>query len=88
MKRPNLEKLQRQCELWNAVNPVGCNVVLTKDSGEPIPTKTRSEAQVLSGHSAVIWLEGESGCWLLERVKRMPTVLEFQGERHEMHSVR
>lgn len=69
MKRPNIAKLQKQCDDWNAKHPVGTAVTLTKDLGEQVPTKTRSVAQVLSGHSAVIWLEGISGCWLLERVK-------------------
>lgn len=69
MKRPNIAKLQKQCDDWNAAYPVGRDVVLSKDSGEQFPTKTRSEAQVLSGHSAVIWVEGVSGCYLLDCVK-------------------
>lgn len=85
MKRPNLAKLKKQCDDWNAANPIGCNVVLTKDGGEEFPTKTRSEAEVLSGHSAVIWLDGVRGCYMLDRVKRMPVVLDFEGELHEMH---
>ena len=28
----------------------------------PQTFKTRTEAQVLSGHTAVVWLEGKSGC--------------------------
>jgi hypothetical protein len=28
--------------------------------------ETRSEASVLGGHSAVIWLDGKSGCVALE----------------------
>lgn len=69
MKRPNLAKLQQQCDAWNAAHPVGCDVVLAHDNGTALPTKTRSEAQILSGHSAVIWLDGVSGCYLLDRVK-------------------
>ena len=38
------------------------------DGGEIRETVTTSEAQVLSGHSAVIWLDGISGCYDLERV--------------------
>lgn len=87
MKRPNLKKLQQQCDDWNAKHSVGTKVVLTKDSGERFPTKTRSEAQVLSGHSAVVWLEGVSGCYLLNRVEPMRTVLEFQGQQIEFHRV-
>lgn len=77
-----LAKLQAECDAWNQINHVGCNVVLTKDNGTKFPTKTRSDAQVLSGHSSVIWLEKVSGCYLLDRVKRMPVVLEFEGEQH------
>lgn len=86
MKRATakLAKLQKQCDAWNAANPVGCNVVLTKDNGEQFPTKTRTDAHVLSGHSAVIWLNGVRGCYALDRVKRMPVVLEFEGELHRM----
>lgn len=69
MKRPNIAKLQKQCDDWNAAHPIGTAVELHKDGGEYFPTKTRSEAQVLSGHSAVIWVEGVSGCYLLSRVK-------------------
>lgn len=83
MKKPNLKKLQKQCDDWNASNHVGCNVIVTKDNGSEVPTVTTSEAQVLSGHSAVIWLKGVSGCYMLDRVRRMPVVLEFQGERLE-----
>jgi hypothetical protein len=38
------------------------------DGGEVRETVTTSEAQVLSGHSAVIWLAGISGYYLLDRV--------------------
>lgn len=61
-------KLQRQCDDFNARYPVGQRVSLRKDGGEGIVTTTRSAAEVMSGHSAVIWLEGVSGCYLLDRV--------------------
>ena len=31
-------------------------------TGKHLRTRTRSPAQVLSGHTAVVWLEGKSGC--------------------------
>lgn len=65
---PSPKALQAQCDAFNARYPVGQTVSLRKDSGEAIVTKTRSVAQVLSGHSAVIWLEGVTGCYLLDRV--------------------
>lgn len=62
------EALQRLCDRFNARYAVGQVVAMRKDSGDAIITKTRSEAQVLSGHSAVIWLDGVTGCYLLDRV--------------------
>lgn len=49
----NPEELARR---WNATYPVGT------------PTTTRSEATVMPGNHAVIWVESEAGCWALERV--------------------
>ncbi|OEU74058.1 MAG: hypothetical protein BA864_06925 [Desulfuromonadales bacterium C00003093] len=56
-------------EAWNSQNPVGTAVVVTKDFGEQVPTKTRSMAQYLPSGTPVIWLDGITGCYLLERVK-------------------
>ena len=63
-----VKALQKQVDEFNARYPVGQMVTVRRDAGNGILTKTRSEAQVLSGHSAVIWLEGISGCYLLDRV--------------------
>lgn len=60
--------LQQQVDAWNRAHQVGTPVIVTKDGGEQIETTTCSEAEVLGGHSAVIWLEGISGCYALERV--------------------
>ncbi|TFW15918.1 hypothetical protein [Duganella callida] len=61
-------QLQAACDKFNAANQVGTTVTVLLDGGEVRETITTSEAQVLSGHSAVIWLKGVSGCYLLERV--------------------
>lgn len=68
MKRPNVKQLQAACDAWNAAHPVGSSVTLMRDSG-PMPTRTRSAAEVLSGHSAVVWLDGVAGCYALDRVR-------------------
>ncbi|WP_324694567.1 hypothetical protein [Novosphingobium sp. RL4] len=60
--------LQQQCDDFNARFPVGQKVTVRRDDGEGVITNTRSRAEVLSGHSAVIWLDGISGCYLLDRV--------------------
>lgn len=56
-------------EAWNSQYPVGTAVVVTKDLGEQVRTKTRSAAQYLPSRTPVIWLDGITGCYLLERVK-------------------
>lgn len=70
MRPSNPAALQRQCDEFNRRYPIGQRVALRKDGldGAAVETTTRSEAQVLSGHSAVIWLDGVSGCYLLDRV--------------------
>lgn len=69
MARLNDKKgAQRQVDQWNARFPVGQAVTVRRDNGEGVSTKTTSAAELLSGHSAVIWLEGVSGCYLLSRV--------------------
>lgn len=60
---------QKKVDAWNAKYSIGQEVDLTKDDGQVMRTKTRSEAEVLSGHTAVVWLDGVRGCYLLDRVK-------------------
>ncbi len=60
--------LQRECDAFNARHAVGQPVTVRMDCGLTVDTVTRSPAQILSGHTAVIWLENISGCYLLDRV--------------------
>lgn len=53
---------------WNTRHQVGTDVTVTLDDGAKVKTKTRSYAWVLSGHSAVVMLEGFNGCYRLDRV--------------------
>ena len=62
-------RAERSVRKWNETVPVGSEVLLTKDDGTKVRTRTRSTAAMLSGHTAVIWVEGESAAWLLERVR-------------------
>lgn len=61
--------VQKAVDDWNNAYPVGTPVRLTRDNGNVVITRTRSEAEVLSGHTAVIWLEGVSGCYCLDKVE-------------------
>jgi len=58
-----------EVEEWNKNHKVGEEVLLRLDGGEEVRTRTNSVARVLSGHTAVVWLEGFSGCWALGRVR-------------------
>lgn len=54
---------------WNSKHAVGVKVDLMRDNGAMMRTTTRSRAQLLSDHTAVIWLDGEPGCYSLDRVR-------------------
>lgn len=68
MKRPSPAKMGKQVEEFNRRVQVGDPVTVTKDRGEKFETRTRSEAWVLSGHTAVVMVDGIAGGYLLERV--------------------
>lgn len=53
---------------FNAAYSVGADVIVTKDDGRQIATKTRSPAWILN-ERAVILVKGISGSYLLERVR-------------------
>jgi hypothetical protein len=67
-KPPTPAQQQKLVDEWNAKHAVGARVKLLKDDDSIVETVTRSRAELLSGHTAVIWLEGVSGCYCLERV--------------------
>lgn len=65
---------------WNELHPAGTPVVVTNDAGQPMHTKTRSEAWMLGadsrspGHTPVVLLEGISGAYALERCRALRVV--------------
>ena len=74
-----LAKLQSQCDKFNAEIPIGSEVLVRKDDGSKVLTFTTSAAQVLSGHTPVIWLKGISGCYLLDRVSKVIAAFTHEG---------
>jgi len=64
-------------ENWNLKHPVGSKVIVTKDGGEVVESTTTSPAEMLGGHTPVIWLEGFSGAYLLDRVAIAPNKAQF-----------
>jgi hypothetical protein len=60
--------LEKQCRNWNDSYPIGTTVEYHPVIGEA-PFRLRrtvSEASILSGHTAVVWLDGERGCVALD----------------------
>lgn len=54
---------QKEVDAWNVAVKVGDLVDYRSHPGaQPQRFATRTEAQVLSGHTAVVWLSGKSGC--------------------------
>jgi hypothetical protein len=68
-KRKTEAQLQAQCDEWNRTHPMGCDVWYHPVIGEPgcskYPTREMA-AYVLGGHTAVVFLEGKSGCVALD----------------------
>jgi hypothetical protein len=71
-------ELVEQCDQWNQQHPVGTLVEYHPviDAPEHRLRKTRSRASVLSGHTAVVFLEDESGCVALDACVPVPTELD------------
>ena len=67
-KQPNANQLEAQCIVWNHHHAVGCTVWYHPIIGEPecFRYTTRTGASVLSGHTAVVWLNDKAGCVALD----------------------
>lgn len=68
MTRQNEAQLQRNCDAFNKQHPVGSPIAYSAIIGGPVTltTTVRSPAYVMSGHSAVTFIEGKSGCVALD----------------------
>lgn len=65
--------LQRECAGFNAEIKVGDAVAYQEVMREDCPVQvftTKTEAQIMSGHSAVVWLNGKSGCVLISHCRK------------------
>ena len=57
---------------WNAKVAVGDTVEYRgHPEAEPQTFTTRTPAEVLSGHTAVVWLNGKSGCVCVDACRRI-----------------
>ena len=64
------KKLQTEIDRFNKKCPVGGKVRYWTGlrEGDGIDSKTRTEAQALGSHTAVVWVEGHSSCIALSHV--------------------
>ena len=62
------EQQRKLVKAWNLAHEVVIPVSVEKDDGSTFETVTRSHADLLGAHTAVIWLEGVASCYLLTRV--------------------
>lgn len=69
--KPSPAAERRAVEAWNGVHPVGTEVVYWPGvrAGCGIVGVTSTEAVLLGGHTAVVWLSGVSGCIALSHVE-------------------
>lgn len=84
MNHPLTPSPRSMVEQWNRLHPVGQTVMLRRDNGTEIVTRTRSEADMF-GQIAVIWLRGVPGAYRLDRCRpitkcRFCGCLEFDAE--------
>lgn len=73
-KRATPQQLQQKCDNFNEACPIGTTVIYESVKGDPMTrreTKTRSEAYVLSGHTAVVFVEDVAGCVALDHVEEI-----------------
>ncbi len=63
------KKEQKKVDNWNAKYSVGQKVIVKMDNGTEKHTETRHPASLLSGHTAVGWFKGISGCYMLDRAR-------------------
>lgn len=75
MRQPSLQTLTKQITSWNAAHPVGIAVQYHPVMNRPEFRErvTKSEAFILSGHTACIWLQDERGCVALDACKPVGT---------------
>lgn len=70
-QRTSLRAEQKLVDDWNSKHTIGQRVRYWRGvrEGTGVESVTRTDAQLLSGHTAVVWIEGCSGCIGLTHVE-------------------
>jgi len=65
------KKLQSEIDRFNKKNPVGTPVRFWTGArqGEGVESKTRTEAQAMGNHTAVVWVEDHGACIALSHIE-------------------
>lgn len=71
-KRRSLEKMQRECDLFNRIYKVGQTISVHPGAitASPVTVTIVEPAYVLSGHTPVVQVTGGHGCIALSHVDR------------------
>jgi hypothetical protein len=63
---------QQEADKWNASVNVGDEIEYRSyPDSAPERFQTRTDAEVLSGHTAVVWLKGKSGCVCVDACRKI-----------------
>jgi hypothetical protein len=68
-KQMSLTERRRLVAEFNKICAVGARVSVRLDDGSTVDTVTTAPAEILGGHTPVVWLKDISGAYLLTRVK-------------------
>lgn len=71
MERPSTKQMQAQCDAFNKRHAVGdtIHVWTGPREGTPVERTIRAPACILSGHTAVVYVNGGGGCIALSHVR-------------------
>lgn len=64
--------MQAQCDAFNAAHAVGDTIRVWSGmiEGDPVAVKIRFPAQILGGHTPIVYVTGGQGCIALSHVAR------------------
>lgn len=73
LRERNLRAMERQCEAFNLQHSVGDTIHVWSGprEGKPKAVQIRYPAQVLSGHTPVVYVTGGHGCIALSHVREV-----------------
>jgi len=68
MTKRQIEKMQKAVDKFNSTYKIGDTIKYKDDCGTVVVDTVKAPADILSGHTPVMWLTNQRSCYLLERV--------------------